>query len=82
MAEKHNHLYRCLGEVISTRRKQLGMSQKDLSQKSGVDRVFISNLEQGKRKPSFGAIHDIAQGLRLKYSRFVGKCEQCVEESA
>ncbi len=82
MSQKHNHLYKCLGEVISSRRKQLGMSQKDLSEKSGVDRVFISNLEQGKRKPSFGAIHDIAQGLRLKYSRFVGKCEQCLDESA
>jgi transcriptional regulator with XRE-family HTH domain len=39
----HQHLYTCLGNVISYRRKRLRMSQDELAEESGVDRVFISN---------------------------------------
>lgn len=75
----HQHLYTCLGEVINTRRKGLGLSQEELADKSGVDRAFISNIEQGKRNPSFGTVASIASGLKMRYSRLVTKCEQCKE---
>jgi len=76
----HQHLYRCLGAVINVRRKRLGLTQQDLAEESGVDRAFISNLEQGKRNPSFGIVASIARGLNLKYSRLVENCEQCVSK--
>ena len=76
------HLYRCLGEVVSLLRKRLHLSQQELSEESGVDRVFISNIEQGKRKPSFGAVSSVAHGLKLRYSRLVGKCEECMKKRA
>lgn len=78
--KKHEHIYRCLGSVIQARRQRLGMSQEELSEDTGVDRAFISNVEHGKRNPSFGTIASIASGLRMKYSRLVQHCEQCVEE--
>jgi DNA-binding XRE family transcriptional regulator len=73
----HHHLYSCLGEVITSRRKRLKMSQEQLAETSGVDRSFISNVEGGRRNPSFGIVAHIAQGLKLRYSRLVAKCEQC-----
>jgi transcriptional regulator with XRE-family HTH domain len=76
----HQHLYRCLGKAINVRRKRLGLTQQDLANESGVDRAFISNLEQGKRNPSFGIVVNIAKGLNLRYSRLVANCEQCVSE--
>lgn len=85
MADKrraHEHLYTCLGEVIAARRKSLGMSQEDLAEESGVDRAFISNVERGKRNPSVGSIASIAQGMRMKFSRLVGRCEECVDQRA
>jgi DNA-binding XRE family transcriptional regulator len=78
----HEHLYKCLGEVVSLQRKRLHLSQEELSKESGVDRVFISNIEQGKRKPSFGAVSSVAHGLKLRYSRLVGKCEECMNKYA
>ncbi len=75
----HKDLYACLGEVISLRRKRLGLSQGDLAEKSGVDRSFISTVEGGKRNPSLGAVASIATGLNLKLSRLVTNCEKCVE---
>ncbi len=59
------------------RRKSLSLSQEQLADRSGVDRAFLSNLERGQRKPSFGTVASIAKGLKMKYSRLVAKCEQC-----
>src|ERR1700722_10971206 len=78
----HEHLYKCLGEVVSLKRKRLHLSQQELSEECGVDRVFISNIEQGKRKPSFGAVSSLAHGLKLRYSRLVEKCEECMKKPA
>lgn len=77
--ENHQHLYTCLGEVISARRKQLQMSQEELAEESGVDRAFISNVERGKRNPSVGSVASIAGGIQMRFSRLVTKCEECVE---
>jgi transcriptional regulator with XRE-family HTH domain len=80
MSKKHVHLYTCLGEVVTSRRKRLGMSQQDLAEEAGVDRAFISNIERGKRNPSFGTVALLASGLKMKFARLVHNCEQCAEE--
>lgn len=77
--DSHNAIYRCLGLVVKSRRRKLGLSQEELAEETGVDRSFISNIEGGKRNPSFGTVSDIAQGLKMKYSRLIQKCELCVE---
>ncbi|MBA3856950.1 MAG: XRE family transcriptional regulator [Cyanobacteria bacterium PR.3.49] len=74
----HNHLYRCLGEVINQRRKRLKLTQDDLAAESGVNRAFISNIEQGRRNPSIGAVASIAKGLKTKVSKMLAKCEECM----
>lgn len=71
-------LFQCLGEAIARRRKQLRMSQEELAARTGVDRAFISNVERGKRNPSFGVVASIAKGLRMRLSRLTGQCEDCV----
>lgn len=75
--EAHNHLYKCLGKVISTRRKRLKLTQDELAAESGVNRAFISNIEQGRRNPSIGAVASIAKGLRTRVSKMMAKCEEC-----
>ncbi len=74
----HNHLYRCLGEVINARRKRLKLTQDELAAESGVNRAFISNIEQGRRNPSIGAVASIAKGLRTRVSKMMAKCEECM----
>jgi transcriptional regulator with XRE-family HTH domain len=77
----HTHLYKCLGAVISSRRKKLGLSQEQLAEDADVDRAFISTIERGKRNPSFGTVAKIAGGLRMRYSRLVTNCELCTEKT-
>jgi len=79
--QEHVHLYRCLGEVIALRRRRLGLSQEKLAEQSGVDRSFLSSVEQGKRNPSFGTVASIAGGLRMRYARLVENCEQCASRA-
>lgn len=74
----HHHLYRCLGEVINARRKRLKLTQDELAAESGVNRAFISNIEQGRRNPSIGAVASIAKGLRTRVSKMLAKCEECM----
>ncbi len=74
----HNHLYRCLGEVINARRKRLKLTQDELAAESGVNRAFISNIEQGRRNPSIGAVASIAKGLRTRVSKMLAQCEECM----
>ena len=74
----HKLLYKSLAEVVSSKRKSLKMTQQQLASASGIDRVFISNVEQGKRKPSFGSVASIARGLNLTYAKLVGDCEKCM----
>jgi transcriptional regulator with XRE-family HTH domain len=79
--KEHQHLYNCLGDVMQKRRKLLNMSQIALGEAAHVDRAFISDLEHGKRNPSFGTVASIAQGLKIKYSRLLHSCEECQERA-
>jgi len=73
----HKRLYECLGKIVTARRKRLGLSQEELAENAGVDRAFISKIERGQRKPSFGLVSDVAHGLRMRYTRLVDNCERC-----
>lgn len=74
-------LLKTLGEVIVERRKRLGMTQDELSELSGINRAFISNIEKGKRNPSIGAVASLAKGLKLKTSLLLSKCEKQMTEA-
>ena len=78
-SNSHSHIYKCLGKVVKIRRKRLGMSQDELAQEAGVDRAFISNIENGQRSPSFGTVSALANGLKMRYSRLVHNCEECLK---
>jgi len=65
-----------LGEAIWSRRKRLGMSQEELAESCGVDRAFISDVENGKRNPSVAALAKIAYGLGWKLSKLIAQCEE------
>lgn len=74
-AEEHKDLYFSLGQAIAIKRRQLKLTQDQLALASGVNRAFISNIEQGSRNPSIGAIASIAQALGMKPSKLLAKSE-------
>lgn len=52
-----------LSELIVTTRTQLGITQKQLADKSGVSQANISKIENGSYRPSIPILKRIADGL-------------------
>lgn len=56
-----------LGQRIDHRRRELGLSQRSLAEKSGLSPQYISSLISGKRgqRLSADALHRLAKALRV-----------------
>lgn len=52
-----------LCELIITTRTQIGITQKQLADKSGVSQANISKIENGSYRPSISILKRIADGL-------------------
>lgn len=55
-----------IGERIRKARKQANMSQEALADKIGVNRSYLSLVENGKSSPTFEFVEKIAGGIDLR----------------
>lgn len=55
-------------EVLALRRKELKITQKELSEKTGISMVSLRAYEQGKRLPSYTNLNKLSQALELNYN--------------
>ena len=55
---------------IKERREQLGISQKELSEKVGISQSFLCDIEQGRSKPSIDTAVKLADGLDISDIKF------------
>lgn len=63
-----------LGSRIHQNRKSLGMSQKDLGLSAGLDRAYISSVENGKQNITLAALMKISEALQIPFDELlVGK---------
>ena len=53
-------------ETVRNRRKELGISQVDLAEMSGVSLATIKNIERGKGNPSYKTVAHIIEVLGLE----------------
>ena len=70
MAASHKHR-RLLGEAIRSHRKQAGLSQEKLAEKSELSTVFISRVERGKESPTVDSLGKIAGALKVRVHELV-----------
>jgi transcriptional regulator with XRE-family HTH domain len=54
-----------LGELLKVRRDGLGLTQRSLAQKLGVEASHVAFMESGRRKPSLKLVARIADTLGL-----------------
>ena len=57
-----------LGAAIRARRRELGVTQKDLAMASGTGLRFIIDMEKGKRTCQTGKMLQVLQALGLDFS--------------
>ena len=59
-------LYKSIINEIALTRKKLGISQKELSQRTGIPQANISKIENGTANPSLKLLIRLGQGLNKK----------------
>ena len=52
-----------MGQAIQRARNERGMSQQELSEKTGITRTFLSLIETGSRLPSYDTLRRISSSL-------------------
>ena len=57
-----------LGRNLKRTRKEKGISQGDIVRSLGMDRAFISNIENGKTNPTLATIAKLAKALGVSVS--------------
>ena len=55
---------------IREKREELGLSQKELAEKSGITQSFLCDIEQGRSKPSIDVAIKLASVLKVKDIKF------------
>ena len=65
-----------LGLAVKARREQLGLTQEQMANNTGIHQRWISNVETGKRNPSYASLRRLAAGLDLTASELLALAEQ------
>jgi len=65
-----------LGLAVKGRREELKLTQEALANDSGLHQRWISNVETGKRNPSYASLRRLAAGLSLTTSELIARAEQ------
>jgi ribosome-binding protein aMBF1 (putative translation factor) len=69
------------GHTLRGFRLKRGLSQQQLSDKSGYHRTYMDLLEGGQKSPSFRMILNLATILRVKASILVNVVERLVDRN-
>jgi transcriptional regulator with XRE-family HTH domain len=62
---------RMVGQNVKRLRIAAGISQAELADRMGVDRAYVSGLEQGQRNPTVVTLWHIAKALGVKVQSFL-----------
>jgi transcriptional regulator with XRE-family HTH domain len=65
-----------LGTAVKARREELKRTQEQLANDSGLHQRWISNVETGKRNPSYSSLRRLAASLNLTASDLIARAEQ------
>lgn len=65
-----------LGQAVKARRQELELTQEELHLRSELHQRWISNVETGKRNPSYASLRRLAAALDLSASELLARAEQ------
>lgn len=69
-----------LGEQIRKARQAAKLSQEQLGFRAGLDRTYISQLENDKKSPTVEALFRICAALGVKTSVLIARVERSSEK--
>lgn len=76
-----NSLLTIFAKNVKERRKALSFTQAELASLVGVTPSFITEIETGRRSPSFSTIEAMAKALEISAWRLFCKAEEMSQNS-
>ena len=73
------HLYRRLGTIIKERRRQLGFTQKHLSDQLGISRASLANVETGRQRVLVHQLYHFAEKLDVNVTALLPNPDESEE---
>lgn len=67
----YQHALKQFGENLQRARKDQEVSQEQLAATVGVNRTYVSLVEQGKRNPSVKFLYRVAKALKIPSSKLL-----------
>ena len=71
-------LEQAFGHTLRRLRTERHLSQETLSFESGIDRSYLSELENGHKAPSLATVFRLADALDMSPSSFISEIEKAV----
>lgn len=62
---------RLVGDNCARIRKERGLTQEELAERSGLTQQYLSDLERGKRNPTVVTLYELAQALGVSHVELV-----------
>lgn len=73
--------YKTLASVVKEAREKLGISQRELSRRTGIDNNTVAKIEKGERKkPNILSLRKLSVVLNLDYRNLMELCDYSKEE--
>lgn len=79
MSPSIQELRNAFASIIIRRRESRGWSQEDFAEISGVERSYITRMEQGNNTPTLATIFKLSKALKIKPKRLVREVEDELE---
>lgn len=64
-----------MGLIIASRRAQMCIGQKELADRAGIHRTYISDIERGRRNVTIGTLNKIAEVLGISVGELLTTAE-------
>lgn len=74
--EDYPFLTEAISRVLERLRTDAGFSKRKLALVSGIDRVYLLQVEQGKYRPTINFMFLLARGLGMSVTELIN----CIEE--
>lgn len=71
--ERKTPLQKRFGEIVRTRRMQLGVSQEQVAEKANMHFTYVSSTERGERNISLANIERLADALECSMKDLMPK---------
>ncbi|TDO90061.1 helix-turn-helix protein [Halanaerobium saccharolyticum] len=70
-----------IGKRLKKYRNQRGLSQKRLSNHTGISQSFISSIESNKQSPTITTLERICRALGITIAEFFSEADNAVPDS-